>query len=45
MRNCGTEIETIFFLRCQFLVSEIQNLHDNLCLADPSVITFEEESL
>ena len=33
-----------FFLRCQFLASERHNLHDNLCLIDPPVISFDEES-
>ena len=31
-------------MRCQFLVSERDNLHDNLCLIDPPVISFDEES-
>ena len=33
-----------FFLRCQFLASERRNLHDDLCLTDPSVISFDGES-
>ena len=34
MCNCGTEI-----------ASERHNLHDNLCLIDPTVISFDGESL
>ena len=34
-----------FFLGCQFLASERDNLHEDLCLIDPSVISFEGESL
>ena len=37
MSNCGTEIELFF--------SKRQNLHDDLCLTDPSIISFGEESL
>ena len=33
------------FLRCQFFLSERQNLHDDFSLTDPSIITFGEESL
>ena len=33
-----------FFLRCQFLASEIHNLHDDPCLIDPTVISFGGES-
>ena len=33
-----------FFLRCQFLASERRNLHDDLCLIDPPVISFDGES-
>ena len=33
-----------FFLRCQFLASERHNLHDDLCLIDPPVISFDGES-
>ena len=33
-----------FFLRCQFLDNERHNLHDDLCLIDPPVITFDGES-
>ena len=33
-----------FFLRCQVLASKIHNLHDGLCLIDPPVIGFDEES-
>ena len=32
-------------MRCQFLASERHNLHDDLCLIDPPVISFVEESL
>ena len=32
-----------FFLRCQFLASERNNLHDELCLIDPPVISFNRE--
>ena len=32
-----------FFLRCQFLASERHNLHDDLCLIDPAVISFDRE--
>ena len=50
MCNCGTEIEKkkkkhTFFLRCQFLASERHILHDDLCLIDPPVISFDEGSL
>ena len=31
----------IFFLYCQFLLSERQNLHGNLCLIDPLIISFD----
>ena len=41
MCNCGTEIETTK----QFLASERHNLHDDLCVIDPPVISFDEESL
>ena len=34
-----------FFLHCQFFLREIQNLHDELRLTDPSIITVGEESL
>ena len=34
-----------FFLRCQFLYSERQNLYDDLYLIDPSIISFNEKSL
>ena len=34
-----------FFLRCQLLASERHNLYDNLCLIDPPVACFDEESL
>ena len=33
-----------FFLRCQFLASERQNHHDDLCLIDAPVISFNGES-
>ena len=33
-----------FFLSCQFLASERHNLHDDLCLIDPPVISFDGES-
>ena len=33
-----------FFLRCQFLASERRNLHNDLCLIDPPVISFDGES-
>ena len=29
---------------CQFLASERRNLHDDLCLIDPPVISFDGES-
>ena len=32
-----------FFLRCQFLASERHNLHDDLCLRAPPVISFDRE--
>ena len=38
------QLNTVF-LRCQFLASERQNLHDGLYLTDPSVTSFDEESL
>ena len=31
-------------MRCQFLASERHNLHDDLCLIDPPVISFDGES-
>ena len=34
-----------FFLCCQFLASERRDLHDDLCLIDPPVISFDQESL
>ena len=34
-----------FFMRCQFLASERYNLHDDLCLIDSSIISFDRESL
>ena len=34
-----------FSLRCQFLASERHNLHDDLFLKDPPVISFDKESL
>ena len=34
-----------FFLRRQFLASERHNLHDDLCLIDPPVISFDGEFL
>ena len=34
-----------FFLRCQFLARERHNLHDDLCLIDPTVKSFDGESL
>ena len=33
-----------FFLRCQFLASERHNLHDDLFLIDPPVVSFDGES-
>ena len=35
----------IFFLRCQFLASERHNLHEDLFLIDPVVISLDGESL
>ena len=32
-------------MRCQFHFSERHNLHDDLCLIDPPVISFDGESL
>ena len=32
-------------MRCQFLESERHNHHDDLCLIDPPVISFDGESL
>ena len=34
-----------FFLHCQFLLSKNQSLHDDVCLIDPLIISFDEESL
>ena len=34
-----------FFLRFHFFASERHNLHDDLCLLDPPVISFDEKSL
>ena len=34
----------IFFFRCQFLAGERHNLHNDLCLADPPVTSFDGES-
>ena len=34
-----------FFLCCQFLASERHDLHDDLCLIDSPVISFDQESL
>ena len=34
-----------FSLCCQFLPSERHNLHNDLCLIDPPVITFDRKSL
>ena len=34
-----------FFLCCQFLASEKHDLHHDLCLIDPPVISFDQESL
>ena len=34
-----------FFLHCQFFLSERQNLHDDLCLINLLIISFDEESL
>ena len=46
MCNCGTEIETnYFFLRCQFFLGERQNLHNEIRLKDPSIVSFGENSL
>ena len=33
----------IFFLRCQLLVSERHNLHEDLCLIDPLVESCDGE--
>ena len=45
MRNCDTEIETAkhVFLPLPFPCLERHNPHDNLCLLDPPVISFDEE--
>ena len=52
-RDCLRPIVTVatklkqlntFFLRCQFLARERHNLHDDLCLIDPQVISFDGES-
>ena len=32
-------------MRCQFHFSERHNLHDDLCLIDPTAISFDGESL
>ena len=47
MCNCRPEIEQLntFFLHRQFLASERHNLHSDLCLIDPPIISFDEESL
>ena len=34
-----------FFLRCQCLAREGDNLHDNPCLIDPPIISLDGESL
>ena len=46
MYKCGIEIEATkhFFLWCQFHVSETHDLHDALCLIDPTAISFDGES-
>ena len=31
-------------MRCQFVASEKHNFHDDLCLIDPPVISFDRES-
>ena len=35
----------IFFLRCRFLACERHNLHNDLCLINPPVISFDGESI
>lgn len=47
MCNCGTEIEPTkqFFWRFQFLFDGRENLHDNLYLADTSIISLNYKNL
>ena len=49
MCNCAVVLKSkklnTSVLRCQFFLSERQNLHDDFSLTDPSIITFGEESL
>ena len=49
MCNCAVVLKSkklnTSVLRCQFFLSERQNLHDGFSLTDPSIITFGEESL
>ena len=47
MCSWGAESKQLntFSLRCQFLARERQNIHDDLYQIDPSIISYDEESL